>query len=245
MMQGFKPVVQACAMNTPNRLPFERFREDYTTYHILLGNREADTDAIAQAKALDYELTKKYLAIEKPRLGYGDDPNVPFREMDFCDSHHIMMSVIIAHFKKNYDTIVEIGAGYGNMIRLNQDILNYAEWIDIDLPFVLDLADWYLDQTIKDRNKIKLVSALNFPEMKPDLVIGAHSLSELSMDDFMEYYKKIILNSRYFFYATHINNCGFELIQAKLKLIKADFEALHEVVSEGGGVFNTLYERKT
>jgi len=244
-MHGFKPVVQACAMNAPNRFPFERFREDYTTYHFVLGNHDADPDAIEQAKALDYELTKKYLAIEKPKLGYGEDPNVPFREMDICDSHHIMMSVIIAHFSTWYQTIVEIGGGYGNMIRLNQDIIGYNEWIDIDLPFVLDLADWYLNRTIEDRSKIKLVSALDFPEMKPDLVIGAHSLSELSMDDFMEYYKKIILNSRYFFYATHINNCGEELIQAKLDLIKADFEPLHEVVSEGGGVFNTLYERKT
>jgi hypothetical protein len=244
--QGFKPIVDRCEELSANHKDYSEFREDYDTFHILLGNKDADTNSITLACGIDAGLVDRYLSVKKPTTGYGKDPATPYREVDFCDSHHIMMSVIIANFKKDYGRIIEIGAGYGNMIRLNEDVLRFDEWIDIDRPFVSDLANWYLRNTMKSVEnfaKIKFVSAYDYPEMESDLVIGAHSISELAMDDFMAYYEKIIKKTKYFFYATHKDNCGAEMLAEKLRIISQDFTLVKQVISEGGGVQNNLYQR--
>lgn len=241
--QGFKPVVLECERNFSNHLPFEKFREDYKTYHILLCNKDADPEALTKAEAIDPKTFYLYLKKKKPLLGYGNDPQVPYRQMDMCDSHHILMSQIIANYKKTYPSIIEIGAGYGNMIRLNENILDYRNWIDIDLPFVTELASWYLNKTLTDPSKIDFISAYDYVGLNSDLVIAAHSLSELAMDDFMEYYNRIVLKTKTFFYSTHLTNCGEEMLKNKLEIISKDFELIYQVTSEGGGVLNNLYSR--
>jgi hypothetical protein len=246
-MMGFKPVVQACAANIDNRLPFEQFREDYTTYHILLGNSDRDQDALDRAKQINSELFERYVGQGKPFLGYVEGGRVPYRAIDICDSHHILMSTMIANYKREYSTIIEIGAGYGNMIRLNQDIITYDKWIDIDLPFVLDLADWYLERGAHEAwaSKVDFEEANNYESQDSDLVIGAHSLSELSMDDFNEYYRKIVIRGGTFFYSTHLSNCGAEMLRLKLDIISRDFTLISRVITEGGGVYNDLYVKNT
>lgn len=241
MLDGKKSHVKKCEENYPNRKDFSIFREDWSTYHILLCNCDLDPEALELARKINPGLYQEYLKKDKPKLGYGEDPSVPYREMDMCDSHHIMMSTIISNYKKKWGKIIEIGAGYGNMIRLNQGILEYDEWIDIDLPFVLDLAKWYLGEL---GIKITYQSAYKVENQESELVIGAHSVSELSWEDFIDYYQKIIGRAKYFFYASHINNSGEELLKMKWDLIEKDFEIVSEVISEGGGVRNTLYKIK-
>lgn len=240
-MEGKKPHIKRCEENYPNHKDFSVFREDFATYHFLLCNCDPDTDALEQARRLNTDLYQEYIKKGKPKLGYGSNPSVPYREMDMCDSHHIMMSTIISNYKREWGRIIEIGAGYGNMVRLNQGILEYEEWVDVDLPFVTDLAKWYLgelDIEISYRNAYKTEN------MDSELVIGAHSVSELSWDDFIDYYQKIIGRAKYFFYASHIDNSGVELLNMKWDLIEKDFDIVSELITEGGGVYNTLYRRK-
>ena len=244
---GFKPTVDRCEELSANHKDYSEFREDYDTFHILLGNKDADIDSLEIASKINPKLYDYYMSLPKPHYGYGKDPTTPYRRIDFCDSHHIMMSTIIANQGRKFKRIIEIGAGYGAMIRLNEEVLDFEEWIDIDRPFVLDLAETYLETTMvefKQLEKIKYVSAYDYPEMESDLVIGAHSISELSMDDFMDYYEKIIKKTKYFFYATHINNCGEEMLTKKLEIISRDFTLKGGVVSEGGGVLNNFYSNK-
>lgn len=241
-LQGFRETVKASQQISATRLPFEDFRSDANTYHFLLSNNGGvDQESVRLAREVNPYILEQFLSLPKPDIGYG---SVPFAEVDYNDSHHMMMSTIIANHQLRYETVVEIGGGFGNMARLNQHVLDFDQWIDIDLPFVLELAQWYLSQTALDFHKFKFINAQEIPVIKSDLVIGAHSLSELCLSDFYRYYHRIVKNSRYFFYSTHLTNCGEEMLRHKLDTISRDFELVTRVESEGGQVYNDLYRKK-
>jgi hypothetical protein len=81
-------------------------------------------------------------------------------------------------------TIVEIGGGYGNWVYLNR-AKDFDTWVTIDLPHVSELQKWYLSETGVNMDRWKAVWAYDYAEVESlnvGLVIGAHSLSELSFN---------------------------------------------------------------
>ena len=120
---------------------FSDFRSN-PIFQFVTHNGQLDFSALIEAHEQDENLLSKYLDIPKSDLGYGK--NLEYKFLDRADSRHIMMSTIITSYKKDFNTIVEIGGGYGNWYRLNRNIMEFKKWYIIDLPFVLDLQKWYL-----------------------------------------------------------------------------------------------------
>lgn len=232
---------------------FSSFRDKPGPYKFLTAIKnqyhEIDQEALGIAMAVNSNLTKDYLSKEKPLVGYSSLEK--YVELDSVDCRHIMMNTIIfSQLGRNVENIVEIGAGFGNWIRLNTDIINFKKWTMVDLEFVSKLQQWYVKNTINDNRACFVSIDTNLFEswtkdLKPiDLVIGSHSLSEISLDIFQIYYNKVLPKTKYLFYAAHKQQPSKELLHTKLKMLNQMFNIITEVESSNGKVINILYEKK-
>lgn len=228
---------------------FSNFRDNPGPYKFLTATakekKNPDTEALDIAKNINSKLVTTYLQKIKPLLGYSTKEN--YVEIDAIDSRHIMMSTIIVNYLgKDIKKIVEIGGGFGNWARINEDIINFDSWTIIDLGFVLKLQKWYLSNVLFDYSKIVFLNAeeLDHAIADIDLVIGAHSLSEIDLYFFKKYLELILSNTKYFFYSTHVTLPSKELVNYKLTLLDEQFDRVVTVVSENQKVLNILYKIK-
>ncbi len=257
-MKSFDPVFKQ-SENLANSLDletevFKSFRDRPGPYHFLTATKtqfwQPDQEALDISKSIDSVLFEAYLKKEKPLTGYSNkDCYVP---LDEIDSRHIMMSsIIFSKLGTQVDNIVEIGAGFGNWVRLNHGIINYNSWTMIDLEFVTKLQKWYVNQTVRNTSNIHYISSDTEQYNKwienpitIDLVIGAHSLSEFSLPVFETYYNDILAKTKYLFYATHNTKPAKSLVVEKLKMLDKLFNPIISIKSKGGKVSNILYQRK-
>jgi putative sugar O-methyltransferase len=134
----------------------------------------------------------------------------------------MQLTFLLNNNTNHYNKIVEIGGGFGNMCRLSNNIISYNSWDIIDLPHMLELQKYYLEHELKDISKINFIEAYsnkNYINTDIDLVIGTHSLSEFSMDVFYNYFKNVVVNSKYFYFGYNKNCPSPNLINLKLKCI--------------------------
>jgi len=205
-----------------------------------------DEEAVSLAKTINLPLYNEYVKLLEGRkaVGYTGSSSI-YASYNNLDSRHIMMSVFLfTRLPEPVSSIVEIGGGYGNWLFLNRN-QPFTSWTTIDLPHVSELQKWYLRETNTDTSRWKVVSAYDYSEcMKPvDLIIGAHSLSELSFSLFYEYVQKVLLHTKYFLYCHHTTLPSPGLLSAKQDIITSHFRLLDSFVSEGGQVVNCLYLR--
>jgi hypothetical protein len=201
-----------------------------------------DGEALGIAKTVDRELAEKYADFLQTRqvVGYGSYSPM-HAQFNLHDSRHIMMSTILFSKIPDVSRVVEIGGGYGNWLWLNS-WRRFENWTIVDLPHVLKLQKWYLEQ-----QGVSCPYRLAEPGEKiepPDLVIGAHSLSEISLDKFKTYFRDIILNSKYLFYAYHTFSLDQTILNEKSRIIAEHFDLVSEVKSQNGTVSNSLYKRR-
>ncbi len=229
---------------------FASFRDNPGIYHFLTAKGKnksrPDTEAIAIGLSVNPEVFNLYYKQEKPNLGYENASN--YVPIDSLDSRHMMMSTIIVNYLgTNIKKIVEIGGGFGNWVRINYDVIDFDSWTIIDLDFVIPLQQWYLKNTIVDISKIIFEDANTYTNKSfhnIDLVIGAHSLSEVEFDIFENYVHHVVRNSNFLFYSTHINLPSAELVDKKLTLLEKYFDTIIDIPSEKGSVKNILFKNK-
>lgn len=205
-----------------------------------------DDEAVSLAKGINLPLYNEYVELLKgrPAVGYtGSSSN--HAAYNNLDSRHIMMSVFLfTRLPEPVHTILEIGGGYGNWVLLNRNH-PYTSWTTIDLPHVSELQKWYLRETNTDTSRWKVVSAYDYSECSApvDLVLGTHSLSELSFSIFYQYFQKVLLHTKYLLYCHHVTMPSPELLSAKQELISSHFTLVDSFLSERGHVLNCLYKR--
>jgi hypothetical protein len=205
-----------------------------------------DLEAIEIANRINKDLYKKYIEYNdnKKLVGYANKTAVLYNQLD---SRHIMMSIILFNYLNSnniyIENIVEIGGGFGNWLRLNNKIQQFSKWYIIDLPHIGMLQKWYLNKHDINPDKYQIVSAYDYGDIsKCDLVIGTHSLSEFDWGIFQDYFNKIIIKSKYFFYCYHKYLPSIDLINKKLELISSKFHILTSFTSENGLVENTFFK---
>ena len=209
-----------------------------------------DIEAVEIAKNIDLELYEKYVKVNQSKkiIGYDSGYSSNNASYNELDSRHIMMSVIL--LKKlgecEIGNIVEIGGGFGNWLRLNNEVINFKKWYIVDLPHLGLLQQWYLDNHNVSREKYEIVSAFSEKEQcviqNIDLVIGTHSLSEFSWDIFESYFNNIIVKTKYLFYCYHIYSPSESIIKRKLYLILSKFVLVDSIKSEEGVVENSFFK---
>lgn len=247
-MQGFTHIFSESEKNYEDDIDFTKFMSLKKVYSFILPhNTPVHDHVLLIGKSKNPDLFEKYRKVPKPALGYTKE--VPYQEIDVNDGNHINMSVIIFSHVQTYDHIVEIGGGYGNIIRINEPVIPYKKWTIIDLPFVGKLQRWYLDTVLQEPSKINIVSAYEYENWSKDheyfdLTIATHSLSELSWENYHKYFDLILKKSKWFFYATHDWNCGKELLHRKLEHLQTIFDIIYMANAENEYVFNILYRNK-
>lgn len=235
---------------------FINFRSCTGIFGFIVNNdKNPDGEALTIAYLCNKDIFLRLFATPKPKLGYASNPDW-YSQCDNLDSRHIMMSTFIFDILtkiKELDKIhyvVEIGGGFGNWPRLNRGIIPYSKWSIVDLYHISKLQEWYLKQTMDtDYNKIELVTTDDYSKWvdtveKVDLVIGSHSLSELSLDAFKNYCDTILRKTRFLFYAHHKELPHPFLIHDKKKLLEEIFYPIVVIPSEKGQVFNIMYKSK-
>lgn len=234
---------------------FPSFRDKPGPYRFLTAVKNQywnkDDEALQIASSFDSKLFELYLAKVKPFTGYSSkEMYVP---LDTIDSRHIMMNcMIFSRLGKSINNIVEIGAGFGNWIRLNENIIDFKSWTMIDMAFVSRLQKWYVNQTVSNRDTAKFISVDEDSQFQDwiannnciDLVIGSHSLSEFSMDVFNLYFETVLTKTKYFFYATHKCQPSKSLISTKMEMLQTRFNIVDQIENQHGKCVNILYEVK-
>jgi hypothetical protein len=210
------------------------------------GDEPPYEEAIIKAKEIDENTYNKYIDSIKDRrlLGYGN--SIPKYKYQHLDASHIMMSIIIfTKVNEPIKNIVEIGGGYANKLYLNR-WQNFDKWYIIDLPHLCKLQEWCLKNHNISIDKYEILSAYDktkWPSTNVDVVIGAHSLSEISMKNFIEYMECVIINSKYLLYSHNINCPSRELIDAKNNYIHTYFQKIYEIYTENNCVRTALYKK--
>lgn len=97
---------------------------------------------------------------------------------------------------KKIKRMIEIGGGYGGQARILLDYMDIGEYILVDLPETLKLADRYLSQ-------YDILSAINFMDgtkeiesQESDLIISNYAFSELKRNVQEKYIQKFFRNAK-------------------------------------------------
>jgi hypothetical protein len=199
----------------------ENFRFSRDIYGFCINGGNIDNQALGFANNINNNLCDKFMNQPKSLLGYKGNEK-EYVKVDDLDSKHILMLTFLFNKKTIYGKIVEIGGGFGNMCRLCNNIISYNSWDIIDLPHMLELQRYYLENEIKDTSKINFIDAhsnKNYINNDIDLVIGTHSVSEFSLNVFNNYFKNVIVNSKYFYMGFNRNCPSPQLINIKLNII--------------------------
>ena len=208
-----------------------------------------DQTAILISDKLNSRLLSKYIAhnIKQNIVGYNTEPL--YAKLSNIDTKFIMLSIILFSQlpENNFDTIIEIGGGFGNMPRLNYSIQNFKTWNIIDYLHMNLLQEYYLSSQNVPKNKYILTANntnMNFSNNKIDLIISIFNLSEYSIKDFLFYYENIIKNAKYFFYVFNKNIPSLQLNNAKNIIISHDFNLLSNIANENNYMCYYLYINK-
>jgi hypothetical protein len=118
--------------------------------------------------------------------------------------------------------VVEIGGGYGGLCKTLSVLCDFDEYINVDLSEGLKVQEKYLKNFSKIYSKIKFIPCERLDSISDiDLLISNYSLSELDIQSQLNYYDKVIKNSKivYITYNLMVDNVydNYSCIVSKLK----------------------------
>lgn len=94
--------------------------------------------------------------------------------------------------------VVEVGGGYGGLCKTLSVVCDFDEYILIDLPEAVKLQEKYIKNFPELYAKCKFISCDDVEDIKDvDLFISNYALSECDQDTQMNYYEKVIKNSKH------------------------------------------------
>ena len=126
-MDGFKYIfddaTNAYNQLTESKLSYFRYARDI--YGFCINEGGIDDQSLNFAQTIDNDLYDRFMQQPKSLLGYQgyEDCYLP---VDDLDSKHIfILTFLFNNFETDLNKIVEIGGGFGNMLRLINGIINY------------------------------------------------------------------------------------------------------------------------
>jgi hypothetical protein len=94
--------------------------------------------------------------------------------------------------------VVEVGGGYGGLCKTLSVVCDFDEYILVDLPEAVAVQEKYLKNFPELYAKCKFVSCDDVEEVKDvDLFISNYALSECDYDTQVNYYDKLVANSKF------------------------------------------------
>jgi putative sugar O-methyltransferase len=171
-------------------LPLNSFRRWASVAIVPLANNSRMhvpiTSAITVAKDDDNvknALTEEWIGIDKDSLNYykifDDAPYSAHRcyNMDHLLNYDLYNSISNL---LSYDTIVEVGGGYGDMCAIIHKLGFEGKYYIFDFPEILKLQKYYLDRL--GYSYVKYVTDINDLPHNVDFVVGTWSFSEIPLE---------------------------------------------------------------
>ena len=94
--------------------------------------------------------------------------------------------------------VVEVGGGYGGLCKTLSVVCDFDEYILVDLPEAVAVQEKYLKNFPELYAKCKFISCDDVEEVKDvDLFISNYALSECDYDTQVNYYDKLVANSKF------------------------------------------------
>lgn len=220
------------------------------------------SDEEAAAKRINARAFEQLYAIGDARAGYLPGAIPDGRYTRLHARHCYLLTLLIDRFGTlEKARVAEIGGGFGNMARLVGSSSGFASWTIFDLPFVSNLQEWFLGQTMP-----QLRVARNLAASEPradvhcvdtgdlnasldslgsiDVLLGTHSWSELPWDSFLWYLNNVLPRTEYLLYATQTSWPSTELVQRKLERLLEVMEPVLLDISEHGNCHNYVMRRR-
>ena len=249
-MDGFKQFfVDAEAAYNTSEKKLENFRYRRNLYGFCINEGGIDQQSIDYAMEINKELCSTFMRQPKSLVGYKDNEE-KYLPIDDLDSKHIsQLTFLMNNNSIQYNQIVEIGGGFGNMARLSKNIVPYNQWDIIDIPHMSELQKYYLENEIKDISNFRFLSAYsnsNYSNLPIDLVIGTHSLREFALDDFLTYFNNVIKYTKYLYLGYQTYNPSVDLIQRKLDCLLSNGFVVEKTINyiekQGANVTYTVFK---
>lgn len=251
-MEGFTPLFQTAEDEYAKFTDKEDLIANFMSHDIIYGfihccDRPPELEADKLSCMIDPQMYKRFRwnNERKVPIGYSTFSMENFA-YNILDSRHIMMSIILwTSLPTPVSRVIEIGGGYGNWLRLNYGVSVFDNWTIIDLPHLIELQARYFQAHRISSDAYTLISSRDWKDhgLEGDLVIGAHSLSEMAFPIFFDYFTNLILHCKYFFFAYHKTSPSEAIIQVKLQLIENNFRVIKSYLSESDKVVSVLYQR--
>lgn len=246
MTEGYKPVFDKAEQEAAKinySTTFSTFREHPELYHFIMAGQhqkyQPDDDALQQAYDINRDIA--LAMIDKGPTILGSGPSV----IDGVESRQILLMTWLLHnLGTDLGDVVEYGGGYGNCLRLIEGIATYKSWTIVDLQHILDLQMWFLENSNINTDKVNFIGNNTILDLYPELVIGTHSLSEFSMQDFTRYFESI-KHSKWLFYASHVTAPDRDLLQSKLRIIDTEFRRAYTRMYESDNSQMSLFENRS
>jgi len=194
----------ACTEFVESDGKFTSFKQDSRYKKILEHVKRAESELFIESMKCPELITEDILESFKENDLYGTPEILSydfFGDISPSTIRYIKNTLdIVDAFGKDIKNIVEIGGGYGGLCKTISCMVDFDNYVIIDLPEAAALAQKY---TSKFDSLSGRVQALPFPQLDViegiDLVISNYAFSECSRSIQMKYYNDVILNSDNFY----------------------------------------------
>lgn len=121
--------------------------------------------------------------------------------------------------------VVEVGGGYGGLCKTLSVVCDFDEYILVDLPEAVAVQEKYLKNFPQLYAKCKFVSCDDIEEVKDvDLFISNYALSECDLDTQVNYYNKVVTNSKFAYLIYNLVNFNDFYYNKFTELMNETFE---------------------
>jgi len=192
--------LSACRMASENNEFFDNFKQNPAYRHVLEHVSVEEAKTYLGLVKIDFI---KYLEAVKINDAYGNPDIYEFDDvgpMSPTTARYLKnTSDIISKFGSDFDSIVEIGGGYGGLATVLHPFIDYDSYLLIDLPVANLLSRKYTEKVgypiySHTSDEITVEDDHRF-----DLLISNFAFSECGRDTQVEYIEKFVRNSNKFY----------------------------------------------
>ena len=219
-----------------------------------------DQEAWQKATEVNLQLAQKVFSVTDSPVGYGPEfPDEPVHSIIHC-RHCLMLTLLLDTIGTDRRLrVLEIGGGFGNMVRILKSHDLVDNWTIFDLDFVCEAQAHFIKENFPElqvnRNSydprpgnINLIdqhhrNIIRRELAAADVLIGTHSWSELPLDDFLWYYDALLPLAEHLLYATQVRWPSPELTRKKLNYIEKMMMPQVKVLTEQDNVELFVFSR--
>lgn len=243
----------------------EHFQHDDLFHFCTARDFGRDEEALAAARSRAPARLDALLAIGDAPLGYRPGALPAGVPTLFHTRHCAQLAFLLHHLEKLGDPtklhFLEIGGGFGNVVRLLGRHSGFGSWTIFDMPFMTQLQRWYLQHTLPDHPQqhddygvlnggaIRCVDTEHrneFVDEFPgaDVLVSTHAWSELSDDDFVWYLRNLLPKVQHVLYAAAAEFPSLEVTQRRLDRLSRELRIVDAYWSQSGSVVTALLTKR-